>query len=258
MMNNQHEIPPQIAALLQQTRSLTVLTGAGISAESGIPTFREAQQGLWSRYSPEELATPAAFRDNPGRVLSWYRWRASLVRDAEPNPGHRALARLEKEISSRNGDFTLITQNVDRLHQRAGSEKVLEIHGNLEQLICAECRMPSGRDLSGWDPEGDLPRCSECGGILRPNVVWFGESLDPAVLDRAQQASANADAYLSIGTSAVVQPAASLPHLAAEQGATLLEINPQTTPLSPHVEYRFVYPAGEILPDLVRKAFPSP
>jgi NAD-dependent deacetylase len=255
-MSKKFELPPRTAALIQETRNLTVLTGAGISAESGIPTFREAQQGLWARYSPEELATPGAFRENPRRVLSWYRWRVSLVRDAEPNPGHHALARLEKEIASQKGEFTLITQNVDRLHQRAGSEKVLEIHGNLEQLICAECRRSSAKDLRTWDPEEDLPRCNACSGILRPNVVWFGESLDSSVLERAQLASSTADIYLSIGTSAVVHPAASLPHLAAEQGATLLEINPEPTPLSPHVEHRFSYPAGEILPVLVGEAFP--
>lgn len=254
-MNNLPEVPAGIVSLLRNVSTLVVLTGAGISAESGIPTFREAQQGLWARYSPEELATPSAFHENPRRVLSWYQWRSKLVRQAEPNPGHLALAALEKEISASNGTFTLITQNVDRLHQRAGSQQVLELHGNLETWICAACRAPADLDPTRWQPEGALPRCPDCGGILRPNVVWFGESLDPAVLDRAQRASSAAEVFLSIGTSSVVQPAASLPHLAAGRGAKLIEINPQPTPLSPHAAHRFSLPAGEILPELVRKTF---
>jgi NAD-dependent deacetylase len=197
---------------LQQAQRVVVLTGAGISVESGVPTFRQAQTGLWSQYDPQELATPQAFRKNPRLVWEWYSWRRELVSNAQPNPGHRALALLEERIPH----FTLVTQNVDGLHQRAGSKNVLELHGNLARVKCAD----EGLIVHDWLQEDDVPpRCRHCGGLLRPDVVWFGETLPVDILFRAKQAARTADLFLTIGTSGIVHPAASLPLVAIEAGA---------------------------------------
>lgn len=237
-------IPPELIDRLRRARRVAVLTGAGISAESGVPTFREAQTGLWARYNPEELATPDAFQRNPKLVWEWYTWRQQRVRQAEPNAGHRALVEMEQRIA----EFTLITQNVDGLHRRAGSHQILELHGNLFRAKC----FSEDRPVESWpDSEEIPPRCPRCGGLLRPDVVWFGEMLPAATLRAAEHAAATAELFFSIGTSALVYPAADLPFAALNAGATVVEINPQPTPLSPHVTFSLNGAAGQILPALV-------
>ena len=242
------KIPPDLIASLRDARQVTVLTGAGTSAESGVPTFREAQTGLWARFRPEDLATPGAFRANPQLVWDWYQWRRGLVSEAEPNPGHYALADIETSFTYHASRFTLITQNVDGLHQRAGSQNVIELHGNINRTKCSQC----GKIVSDWvEPDNPPPRCPHCGGLLRPDVVWFGESLPPEAIQTAWQAAENCDVFFSIGTSAVVQPAASLPSIARQNGAVLVEVNPSPTPLTGLATYVLQSPSGEVLPALV-------
>jgi len=219
-----------------------VLTGAGVSAESGVPTFRGAE-GLWRNFNPQELATPEAFEADPRLVWEWYDWRRSIIAGIRPNPAHYALAELER----RSPGFTLITQNVDGLHGAAGSRNVLEIHGSIWTVRCVECGNSSeNRDV----PIKILPRCS-CGGLLRPGVVWFGESLPEEVLYRAFEAASSADCMLVIGTSGIVQPAASLAARAKGAGAFVAEINPEATPLSDIMDARLPGKAAELMPRLV-------
>jgi NAD-dependent deacetylase len=241
-------IPSELINSLRSARRVAVLTGAGISAESGIPTFREAQTGLWARYNPEELATPEAFRRNPKLVWEWYAWRQQRIRQAEPNPGHQALVFMEQHIA----DFTLITQNVDGLHRRAGSHRIVELHGNIFRAKCFD----EDRLVASSPEDGEFPpHCPHCGGLLRPDVVWFGETLPASALHAAEQAAKNAEILFSIGTSALVYPAADLPFLTLRAGATVVEINPQPTPLSPHVTFSLHGPAGELLPALVNQVW---
>ncbi len=240
--------PEFLLTALRTARHVAVLTGAGISAESGIPTFREAQTGLWAKYDPQELATPQAFRRQPRLVWEWYAWRRQLVAQAEPNPGHLALAALARLAPQ----LTLITQNIDSLHQRAGSPSVIELHGNLTRFICFDRR----HAVSAWTETGEVPpRCPECGSRLRPDVVWFGESLPPEALQQAVAAARSCDVFLSVGTSALVQPAASLPLEARQQGALVVEINPNETPLTAYVSVYLPGRAGEVLPALLRAAW---
>ncbi len=220
---------------------VTVLTGAGISAESGVPTFR-GDGGLWRNFRPEQLATPEAFRRDPALVWEWYDWRRRLISSCAPNRAHATLAEMESALP----DFVLITQNVDGLHQSAGSRNILELHGNLWRMRCTGCGKTS-EDYSVPLPEIP-PRCPECNGLLRPDVVWFGESLPSAVLETAWAAAARCRLMLVIGTSAAVQPAASLPLVALRNGAQLVEINPAETPLSAHVHQVLRGPAAEELP----------
>jgi NAD-dependent deacetylase len=220
---------------------VVVLTGAGISAESGVPTFR-GEQGLWHSFRPEELATPEAFRRDPALVWEWYNWRRGLIGSCEPNGAHRTLAEMENALS----DFCLITQNVDGLHQQAGSRNVLELHGNIWRTSCRGC------DRVAEDHRVPLPElpltCCQCGALLRPDVVWFGESLRQDVLEAAWTAAARCRLMLVIGTSAVVHPAASLPIVALQNGAQLIELNPDETPLSDHAQETLRGPAAELLP----------
>jgi len=220
---------------------VAVLTGAGISAESGVPTFR-GEGGLWRNYRPEQLATPEAFRRDPALVWEWYDWRRGLIGACAPNAAHGTLAEMEAALP----DFTLITQNVDGLHRAAGSRNVLELHGNVWRARCIGCSKTT-KDRRVPLPEIP-PRCPECGELLRPDVVWFGESLPPEVLDAAWTAAARCRLMLVIGTSAVVQPAASLPLVALRNGARLVEINPAETSLSAHVHQALRGPAAEELP----------
>ena len=234
----------QMIETLRSSRKVVILTGAGISAESNIPTFRDAQTGLWAAYSPEELATPQAFQRDPKLVWEWYAWRRELVAQAQPNPGHLALAELEQRGSA----FTLITQNVDGLHQQAGSQNVIELHGNINRTKC----FTEGHIVNVWPPTSEVPpRCPRCGGYLRPDVVWFGETLPAEALDAAFKAAAECDLFLTIGTSGVVHPAASLPLVALDNQATVVEINPAPTPLSHQMSYVLPGPAGQILPVLI-------
>jgi len=243
-------IPPELVARLRTARSVAVLTGAGVSAESGIPTFRDALTGLWARYRPEDLATPEAFARNPSLVWSWYRMRRELVAHAEPNAAHRALAALEAEVPR----FTLVTQNVDGLHRRAGSERVIELHGSLARARCSR----EGTVLEAWDETGgETPSCGACGALLRPDVVWFGEPLPGDALRAAEIAARNCDLFLSIGTSNLVEPAASLPWRAAAAGAEVVVINPDMDGQrsGPGIHH-LIGPAGDLLPALVEAAWP--
>ncbi|HCK82222.1 MAG TPA: NAD-dependent deacylase [Candidatus Competibacter sp.] len=241
-------IPAELVNRLRAARRVAVLTGAGISAESGVPTFREAQTGLWAQYNPEELATPDAFRRDPRLVWEWYAWRQGRVRQAEPNAGHRALVDMERRVA----EFTLITQNVDGLHRRAGSQHLLELHGNLFRTKC----FSEERPVESWPDSDEIPpRCPHCGSLLRPDVVWFGESLPVETLRTAEHAAKSAEVFFSIGTSALVYPAADLPFAALAAGATVVEINPQPTPLSAQVSYSLNGAAGAVLPALVARAW---
>ncbi len=244
------QFPADLITQLRAANHIVVLTGAGISAGSGVPTFREAQTGLWARFDPQELATPQAFQVNPRLVWDWYSWRRELVSRAHPNPGHYALAEMEKHVPL----LTLITQNVDGLHERAGSRNVIELHGNIHRTICSV-----DKDIvDSWNNSDEIPpRCPRCGGRLRPDVVWFGEMLPKTNLLAAIEASRICDFFFSIGTSAIIQPAASLPLIACEHGAIVVEINPEETPLTPRVDYTFHKSAGLLLPELVTAAWGS-
>jgi NAD-dependent deacetylase len=237
-------IPGELAQQLARASRVTVLTGAGVSAESGVPTFRDAQTGLWAKYRPEELATPSAFRRNPRLVWEWYEWRRKLVADAQPNPAHFALAEMERLFLQ----FHLITQNVDGLHQRAASRNVIELHGNITRTRCFD----EGTIVSSWKETGDVPpKCPNCGGLLRPDVVWFEEPLPDTEMNLAIRASTSCEVFLSVGTSTVVHPAASLPFEAVRRGATVVEINPQRTPFSARAHFTLAGAAGVVLPELI-------
>lgn len=239
-------LPTGLVTALQTARHVAVLTGAGVSAESGIPTFRAAQSGLWAKYRPEELASPEAFRRNPRLVWEWYAMRRAAVLAAEPNPGHVALAQLEQLVPH----FTLITQNVDGLHARAGSSDPLELHGNITKVRCSV----EGTLCPTWAEGDELPPpCPNCGAPLRPHVVWFGEQLPPATLQQAWTAAEQCDLFLSIGTSGLVEPAASLPRVAYSHGASVAVIN---LDVSTRSEARLFYlhaRSGELLPQLVAR-----
>ena len=242
-MNNQISFPPELIDELQAAQHVAVLTGAGTSAESGVPTFREAQTGLWAQYNPEQLATPQAFQRDPKLVWDWYAWRRELVAKAQPNPGHVALAQMEALFPR----LTLITQNVDSLHQRAGSSNVIELHGNISRIVCSRERIV----VEEWEKTDDVPGCPNCNSLLRPDVVWFGENLPVNALHTAYQAAKDCDVFFAIGTSALVQPAASLPVAAINENIMTVEVNPDTTPLSPHADVHLQGPSGQVLPLLV-------
>jgi NAD-dependent deacetylase len=238
------------AASLRAAEHVCILTGAGISAESGIPTFRDAMTGLWSRYSPDALATPTAFAENPELVWKWYAERRARVRQAEPNAAHQALVHLVRFVSH----CTLVTQNVDDLHQRAGSRDIVSLHGS---LMRARCSAGCARTLDPIpDADERIPLCANCGSLMRPDVVWFGEPLPTDALASAQAAALACDVFLSIGTSNVVEPAASLPWLAAKHGATVIVINPsmdgQRT--GPSV-LQLTGNAASVVPRLIERAF---
>jgi NAD-dependent deacetylase len=232
------------ARLLRAARHVCVLTGAGISAESGIPTFRDALTGLWARFRPEDLATPGAFERDPQLVWEWYEARRAQVRRTEPNAGHRALV----EIAARAPRFTLVTQNVDGLHQRAGSTAVLEYHGNILRDRCTVEQVIADRSE---ESRHGLPRCAACGGLLRPDVVWFGEAIPAGPMVAAATAARDCDLFLSIGTSSLVYPAAGLAEAALDAGAKVVEINPSRTELSDAAALVLSGPSGIVLPRLV-------
>lgn len=230
--------------LLDHATAVAVLTGAGISAESGIPTFRDALTGLWAQFRPEDLATPEAFEANPKLVWDWYAWRREAVAKAEPNAGHRALAAIERQCRDHQVDFTLVTQNVDGLHRAAGSGRVVELHGNIRRVKCFD----RGHMVERWEDGEQVPTCPQCGSLLRPDVVWFGEALPPDALAAALAAARACDLFLCVGTSTVVEPAASLPFLALESGARVIELNPAPTPLTPHATVSLRGTAANLLP----------
>lgn len=244
------EFSPDLIRVLRAARHIAVLTGAGVSAESGIPTFRDAQVGLWAQYRPEDLATPEAFARNPGLVWDWYAWRAAIVRGARPNPGHDALAEMQQRVPR----LSLITQNVDGLHQLAGSTDVIELHGNIMRTKCSRENIV----IDHWAKTDDVPpRCPRCDAYLRPDVVWFGEMLPPAALEAALQAADTCDVFFSIGTSGLVEPATSLARIAWNHGAAVVEINPTRTPLTARATFALQGASGEILPALVKAAAAS-
>jgi len=232
---------------LRDAEHVAILTGAGISAESGIPTFRDPG-GIWEEFEPQELANVDAFLDNPELVQGWYRHRRQVVEEAEPNAGHRALVRLEDYVSR----VTTVTQNVDDLHNRAGSTAVVELHGNITHNYCMDCETPVAPErVDDAIEHGDPATCPECGGLVRPDVVWFGEMLPSGAMDAASRAAQDCDVFLSIGTSTVVYPAARLPMLAKESGAYVVEVNPDRTPISGDVDEYLDGPAGEVLPKII-------
>ncbi len=233
-------------ALLEDATAVAVLTGAGISAESGIPTFRDALTGLWANFRPEELATPEAFEANPKLVWDWYAWRRAKVAEASPNAGHRALVEIENACRERGVDFTLVTQNVDGLHELAGTRRLVELHGNIRRVKC----FAHGHAVKGWPETEGVPACPHCGSLLRPDVVWFGESLPGEALVQAVAAARSCEVFLCVGTSTVVEPAASLPFLALEEGAKVIEVNPTPTPLTRHATIALAGSAATVLPQL--------
>jgi NAD-dependent deacetylase len=234
----------ELDALLGGAESVCVLTGAGISAESGVATFRGAD-GLWAKLKPEELANFDAFMRNPELVWEWYSYRRQIVHDVQPNAGHRALVEMQSIVR----DFTLVTQNVDNLHQRAGSTGVRELHGNIERSYCISCgKFETDIDVG---KEKKAPRCRHCGGLLRPDVVWFGEMLPEEEFEAAESAARRCELMFSVGTSAVVYPAAGLPLIARNAGAYVVEVNMERTEISSRIDETLIGPSGTILPELV-------
>jgi len=239
----------ELARRVRAATNLLVLTGAGMSAESGVPTFRDAQTGLWARFRPEDLATPEAFARDPKNVWNWYAWRRGMASSVAPHAGHRALAELERQLGAQ---CTLVTQNVDGLHQRAGSQRVIELHGNILRTICSITRQPIGEAWLAQHHGEEPPRSPHHPrGLARPDVVWFGESLPEAALAEASQAAGRCDLCLVVGTSSLVYPAAELPLVALAAGAWVVEINPERTPHSGRVSQRIEGTAARVLPALV-------
>lgn len=239
------EFSAELIQRLKKARVVSVLTGAGVSAESGVPTFRDPG-GIWEKFRPEQLANFEAFMSDPDFVWSWYQHRREIMRDVKPNPGHFALAEMEKIFP----EFNLITQNIDNLHFRAGSKNVTELHGNIERNFCIKCRTFIDEvDVN----EKKVLKCSVCGGLIRPDVVWFGEMLPRKALEFAEDRAANSDVFLSIGTSAEVYPAAMLPVIAKRTGAYAAEINPRPTAITSQMDELLAGKSGHILAELVSR-----
>jgi len=230
---------------LKKARRVAVLTGAGVSAESGVPTFR-GENGIWKKFKPEELANFDAFMENPDMVWEWYTYRKQMMSEVKPNEGHYALAKMEEFFP----EFTLITQNIDNLHREAGSKNILELHGNIRRNFCIKCKKFYNDDEITIGNK--VPNCT-CGGMIRPDVVWFGEMLPQDVLNAAYYSSENCDVFFSIGTSAVVYPAAMLPVVAIQANALVIEVNIETTPLTSSVHHHLSGAFGEILPKLLKE-----
>lgn len=248
--------------LVAQARSVIVLSGAGMSAESGVPTFRDAQTGLWQRFDPEQLATEEAFRANPSMVWTWYVWRAMLVRSVAPNAGHQAIGAWQQHLAAQNATLTVATQNVDDLHERGGADNVLHLHGSLHAYRCLECDTPASFDPAStgitddqrFDHDDLVPTvaCDHCqSGMLRPGVVWFVEMLPEDAFSAAVSALQEADLVVVVGSSGLVQPAASLPLVGREAGASVLEINPATTTLSDTADVYLPSTAAVALPEIL-------
>ncbi len=235
----------KLADRLKRAYHIAILTGAGISKESGVPTFR-GKDGLWNNYQVQQLATPETMQNEPELFWRFYHWRRKLLSAVEPNLGHYACVDLERYFA----DFALVTQNVDNLHRQAGSNKVLELHGNIKRSLCTSCNFSETGAPVPEEFDG-IPKCPECGSMLRPDVVLFGEPLPVDVIKEAQQSSASCEVFIAVGTSAVVQPAASLPFIAKANGAYVLEINKEETPLTAAADETIFGESGKILPLLV-------
>lgn len=243
-------IPQPLIDALRAAQHITVLTGAGISAESGLPTFRDRLTGLWAHYRPEDLSTPDAFRRNPRLVWEWFADHRIAMAKAHPNLAHHALVQMERHVPR----LTLLTQNIDGLHQRAGSRNVIELHGNIARTKCFD----ANHIVETWPETDDLPpRCPQCGSRLRPDVVWFGEVLPPEALHAATTAAKQCDLFFSIGTSGIVEPAASLAYRALSRGATVVLINLDVINDSSRWLYKINGPAGQILPALIQATWPN-
>lgn len=247
--------PPSPSAALRRARHVVVFTGAGVSAESGIPTFRDALTGLWSKFDPGELATADAFRRDPALVWGWYEWRRARVAKAKPNAAHRAIAAMATLAPK----LTLVTQNVDDLHERAGSRPI-HLHGSLFAPRCFDCARdvepPAVADAESG-ARMEPPRCDRCGGCIRPGVVWFGEPLPEEAMRASLDAARSCDVLFSVGTSSVVHPAAEIPVVAAEAGAVVVQVNPDRTPLDNVATFSLRGAAGVVLPELLREAWPA-
>jgi len=243
-MNSKLQIE-HIVDKLDKCNKLCIMTGAGVSAESGISTFRDPD-GFWAKYNPQELASIDGFISNPELVWSWYQFRVGQINISNPNQGHLSLAELELLFD----DFTIITQNVDGLHQKAGSKNVVELHGSIVRNKCLDCNKVYVKLISN---KKTPPNCSHCNGLIRPDVVWFGEMLATKKLQFAKEKSMNCEIFISIGTSAEVFPAASLPLIAKDNGAYLIEINPNDTPITPYSDIKLAYSSGKVLPLIVEK-----
>jgi len=233
------QIDKSLVDKLSDSKSIVFFTGAGISSESGIPTFR-GKEGLWNKFRPEELANFDAFIKNPALVWEWYNYRKKIVHEAKPNPAHLTIAKMQNHFA----DVTVVTQNVDNLHRRAGSKKIFELHGNIERNFCINCKKFHNEEL---DFSGGVPKC-ECGGLIRPDVVWFGEYLPEDQFLGGEKAAIKSDVFFVVGTSAVVYPAAGLVYTAKASGAVIVEINIEETEISSSVNYSYFGKAGEILP----------
>lgn len=243
------QFAPALIEALRRAERVLFFTGAGTSAESGLPTFRDAQTGLWANYRPQDLATPEAFARDPETVWRWYQWRRRVHADVAPNAGHRAIAAMQARIVQ----ATVVTQNVDRLHEQAGSTDIIHLHGHVFLNKCAAC------GIALPDVPHDLetpPACPDCGGLYRPDIVWFGEGLPQEAWTRAAQLAQEAQILLSIGTSAMVYPAAELPRLARAAGALVVQINLEPTPLDA-IAHNLRGPSAVILPALLEAAWPS-
>lgn len=252
MSDIRSEIDPRLIAALRRAAHVVVFTGAGVSAESGLPTFRDRQTGLWARFNPSDLATPEAFERDPSLVWGWYEWRRAAVLAAQPNAAHRAIAALAPRVPQ----LTLITQNVDDLHERAGSRDVVHLHGELSSSRCAGCRRPyQPAEGSANRPTGpariEPPRCAACGDRIRPGVVWFGERLPEQPFRRAREAAHVCDVFICCGTSSRVQPAASLTDLAIAAGALTVQVDPNPTGREEDVSVALRGPAGAVLPQIL-------
>lgn len=240
----------QAASLIKRAKTIAILTGAGVSKESGVPTFRDAMEGLWAQYDPQQLATPQAFAANPKLVWEWYAWRRKMVSRSKPNPGHIALAQL----ADMKPDVHLITQNVDDLHEQAGSRDVLHLHGNIALNKCSRnCQgNPTYVDLQTiQEPDASPPLCPHCGAYLRPDVVWFGEILPEYELQQALHYSRTCDVMLVVGTSGLVSPASQLPELARQARAAVIEVNPEASAISRIATVHLKGRSGEMLPLLL-------
>jgi len=240
------DVDPYLFEKLSQANHVVALTGAGVSAESGIPTFR-GEEGIWKKLKPQELASMKGFLKNPDRVTEWYQHRRQIIDKVKPNPGHIALAEMENEIRN----VTIITQNVDGLHQQAGSSNVIELHGNIYRNYCIDCG--KRYDYGNMKKSDGVPTCDECGGYIRPDVVWFGESLPMAAFNEAERSVAAADVMFSVGTSAEVYPAAGLPRIAKAHNVYLVEINPEHTDISLIADDSIRKPSGEALPKILKQ-----
>ena len=245
------------AGLLARAQRVVVFTGAGISAESGVPTFRDALTGLWARFDAQSLATPRAFADDPELVWGWYEWRRHLVTAVAPNAGHRAVAAIESHAPQ----TVVVTQNVDDLHERAGSPAPVHLHGSLFTPRCSVCAHPADPAAGEAEPADGRrlapPACVRCGSRVRPGVVWFGEALPEAALEAAVRAASACDVLLTVGTSGLVYPAAEIPRMAARAGAAVIQVNPEPTPLDPLTAVSLHDTAARVLPALAGAAFPS-